>query len=119
MIQDIAPHRFDRTYSLTPAGASDFALCFGEDDMVLRQEGEAPFYNEESTLASLLRLLLKFQKTLDLRVLSTGNNFHHNSSHSLSHNAQQASLGIRQSPRGDKEILPTFGPSGRQERLNC
>ncbi len=43
LIQDIAPHRFDRTYSLTPAGASDFALCFGEDDMVLRQEGEQYF----------------------------------------------------------------------------
>ena len=31
----------------------------------------------------------------------------------------QASLGIRQSPRGLRLTLPTFGPSGRQERLNC
>jgi len=30
-----------------------------------------------------------------------------------------ASLGIRQSPRGLRETLPTFGPSGRHERLNC
>ena len=30
-----------------------------------------------------------------------------------------ASLGIRRSPRGDTATLPTFGPSGRQERLNC
>lgn len=31
----------------------------------------------------------------------------------------QASLGIRRSPLGDTATLPTFGPSGRQERLNC
>ncbi len=31
----------------------------------------------------------------------------------------EASLGIRQSPRGLREMLPTLGPSGRQERLNC
>ncbi len=37
---------------------------------------------------------------------------------SLSQRAEEASLGIRQSPRGDSVTLPTFGPSGRQERLN-
>lgn len=26
---------------------------------------------------------------------------------------------MRQSPRGLREQLPTFGPSGRQLRLNC
>ena len=31
----------------------------------------------------------------------------------------QASLGIRQSPRGDSVTEPTLGPSGRQLRLNC
>ena len=30
-----------------------------------------------------------------------------------------ASLGIRQSPRGERLSEPTFGPSGRQLRLNC
>ena len=30
-----------------------------------------------------------------------------------------ASDGIRRSPRGDTATLPTFGPSGRQERLKC
>src|SRR5690349_8034836 len=35
-----------------------------------------------------------------------------------SHSAAWASLGIRQSPRGDRLTEPTFGPSGRQERLN-
>src|SRR5579871_5116922 len=35
-----------------------------------------------------------------------------------SHKAACASLGIRQSPRGETLIEPTFGPSGRQERLN-
>src|SRR5262245_36105225 len=35
-----------------------------------------------------------------------------------SHRAATASLGMRQSPRGDRLMLPTFGPSGTQERLN-
>ena len=30
-----------------------------------------------------------------------------------------ASLGILQSPLGEREIEPIFGPSGRQFRLNC
>ena len=38
---------------------------------------------------------------------------------SSSHNFEEASLGIRQSPRGERVTLPTFGPSGRHERLNC
>ena len=38
---------------------------------------------------------------------------------SRSHSALTASDGIRQSPRGDSETVPTFGPSGRHERLNC
>ena len=28
-------------------------------------------------------------------------------------------LGILRSPLGESATLPTFGPSGRQERLNC
>ncbi len=35
-----------------------------------------------------------------------------------SHNAALASLGMRQSPRGERLTVPTLGPSGRQERLN-
>ena len=30
-----------------------------------------------------------------------------------------ASLGILQSPLGERQTEPTFGPSGRQFRLNC
>ena len=30
-----------------------------------------------------------------------------------------ASLGMRQSPRGERLTLPTLGPSGMHERLNC
>ncbi len=33
--------------------------------------------------------------------------------------ASQASLGILRSPLGEMDTVPTFGPSGRQERLNC
>lgn len=38
---------------------------------------------------------------------------------SRSHSDTEASLGMRQSPRGERLIEPTFGPSGRAERLNC
>ena len=38
---------------------------------------------------------------------------------SSSHAAADASDGMRQSPRGLSEQVPTFGPSGKQERLNC
>lgn len=31
----------------------------------------------------------------------------------------EASLGIRQSPRGERQTLPTLTPSGMQFRLNC
>lgn len=41
------------------------------------------------------------------------------SSSSFIHRAEQASLGMRQSPRGESETLPTLGPSGKQLRLNC
>ena len=40
-------------------------------------------------------------------------------SSSAIHSALQASLGIRQSPRGDSVTDPTFGPSGKQLLLNC
>lgn len=43
----------------------------------------------------------------------------YNFSSSLCHRRTQASLGIRRSPLGDTATDPTFGPSGRQERLNC
>lgn len=39
--------------------------------------------------------------------------------HSSIHAAAEASLGMRQSPLGLRLQLPTFGPSGRHERLNC
>ena len=39
--------------------------------------------------------------------------------HTASHILAQASDGIRRSPLGESATLPTFGPSGRQERLNC
>ena len=44
---------------------------------------------------------------------------HPRRSSSFCQTAAQASLGMRQSPRGDSVTLPTFGPSGRQLRLNC
>ena len=51
-----------------------------------------------------------------------GSVLHHQSwiaSISSNHSVAQASEGIRQSPRGDSVADPTYGPSGRQERLNC
>ena len=35
------------------------------------------------------------------------------------HADTDASLGMRQSPRGDNATDPTFTPSGIHERLNC
>ena len=35
------------------------------------------------------------------------------------HTFTDASLGMRRSPRGDSAIVPTFGPSGMHDRLNC
>ena len=40
-------------------------------------------------------------------------------SSSASHRRELASEGIRQSPRGDRQMLPTFGPSGKHDLLNC
>jgi len=37
----------------------------------------------------------------------------------LNQTSGRASLGILQSPRGDKATDPTLGPSGIAERLNC
>lgn len=45
--------------------------------------------------------------------------YDYSASHCFSQRAETASDGIRQSPRGDSVTVPTFGPSGRQERLNC
>ena len=40
-------------------------------------------------------------------------------SSSFSIASAEVSLGIRQSPRGDRQTEPTLTPSGRQDRLNC
>lgn len=40
-------------------------------------------------------------------------------SHACIHDVAQASLGIRQSPLGERLTDPTLGPSGKQDRLNC
>ena len=40
MIQDIGPHRFDRTFSRKAAAPEDVALCCCGNSVLLRQEGE-------------------------------------------------------------------------------
>lgn len=45
--------------------------------------------------------------------------FRNHPSRSASQSALLASLGMRQSPRGERLTEPTLGPSGRQLRLNC
>lgn len=41
VIQDIGPHRYDRSFSLAPAAASDYALCCcGGGQVLLRRQGE-------------------------------------------------------------------------------
>lgn len=40
MIQDIAPHRFDRSFSTRPSADGDIALCYRKGTVLLRREGE-------------------------------------------------------------------------------
>ena len=40
MIQDIAPHRFDRSYQIKPAQPGDIALCYRKGEVLLRRDGE-------------------------------------------------------------------------------
>ena len=54
-----------------------------------------------------------------LRWFAAGTPAYISVSSSLCHSVHFASLGIRQSPRGLSATEPTFGPSGRQFRLNC
>ena len=56
---------------------------------------------------------------IGIRPLSSGYVPFYRFSRSFIQTAAQASLGIRQSPLGERATLPIFGPSGRQERLNC
>lgn len=41
MIQDIYPHRFDRSFSARPAADADIALCYRKGAVLLRQSGES------------------------------------------------------------------------------
>ena len=50
---------------------------------------------------------------------NTGCGLSYRLSSSFIHTANDASDGIRRSPRGESVTVPTFGPSGIQERLNC
>ena len=117
---------------LEEAGTSNLGF-FGSEDVRTPEKGvhliaaadatcylPTTFHHEETTAATLSSLLLQRQQALHLGVLGTRYQFHdYKSSHSFNHNVLQASLGIRQSPRGESDTLPTLGPSGRQERLNC
>lgn len=40
MIQDIAPHRFDRRYDTRPAAEGDIALCYRRGEVLLAESGE-------------------------------------------------------------------------------
>ena len=55
----------------------------------------------------------------DGRLAGEGVRCYSSPSSSSSQRLATASLGIRQSPRGERATEPTLGPSGRQERLNC
>ena len=59
-----------------------------------------------NSLVKLITLLLKLD-------------FIYSFSNAFIHKAAEASLGMRKSPLGETDTLPTFGPSGRQDRLNC
>ena len=52
-------------------------------------------------------------------IVATHSNKASNSATALTHSALLASLGMRQSPRGESATEPTLGPSGMDDRLNC
>ena len=53
------------------------------------------------------------------RLLSAAYSFSEARSRLRSHSALSASLGMRQSPRGERLTEPTLGPSGSADLLNC
>ena len=77
------------------------------------------FIGPEGTVEKQLRELAILAEKEQKQGENYSPQFHLNLSTSPSHTAACASLGIRQSPRGDRDTVPIFGPSGRQFRLNC
>lgn len=78
----------------------NYSHCYEKNFTIMRKSSHSNEYFSHSSENSLMFVLpYKF-------------------SISLSHIAELASLGIL-NPRGLIEILPTLGPSGKQERLNC
>ena len=66
MIQDIGPHRYDRSYSLTPAQASDYALCYRKGSVLLRLRGgeyELPRFGESAVSTEGTRHLFSLDGT--------------------------------------------------------
>ncbi len=80
----------------------------------------APLYSHYTTRAFLTQSTDAVSEQNQAAVFKPPPGFVRQSfSTSESHSAADASLGIRQSPRGDRDTEPIFGPSGIQERLNC
>ena len=61
-----------------------------------------------------LKILLSLTDYLEMCIRDS-----YRASSSCNQRSAQASEGMRQSPRGDRETEPILGPSGRQLRLNC
>ena len=78
---------------------------------VFLQEAEEHIKTHFDLSASERRKLLKSFEQYIFGYSSPSNSFIQTATH--------ASDGMCKSPRGDTPTLPTFGPSGKQERLNC
>ena len=131
-IREVERYGSEQLISLVAHGDIDYAVC--EESIARIAADSLPqidihtdisftqFYswgvNKESPvlLDSLNRWIERYKKRKSYKKIYRK---YYSSSTSFSHKADDASLGMRQSPRGLMEMLPTLGPSGRQERLNC
>ena len=99
---------FDRLYPILEKLVTDV------DHVVLLSDHEAE--EDEADVDNIMRIL-------NLRSIRERKDLHYSITaelrRELSQRLTDASDGIRQSPRGDSVTEPTFGPSGRQLRLNC
>lgn len=104
--------------------------------VVLRFIGNSPFYTEKVVLSIenagvfwlySIFILAFCQWLFEIKIIFTKKvpeetffrDKFYNFSASSNQRRAEASLGIRQSPRGLRHTEPTFTPSGRQLRLNC
>ncbi len=108
-IEEIAKYGPEQLIALVAHGDIDYAVC---DENIARSLTDSMPQIDINTAISFTQFYSWGVRKESPVLLDSLNAW-------LSHISPPASLGIFQSPRGLMETLPTFGPSGRQERLYC